>query len=254
MKAARKLREKIDSRILTTGVIATFHLWPELVEILYKAGIDYLVIDGEHGMHSDDLISHVCAIGRLIDFPVLIRPIDSNSSTIRRAIDCGSCGLLLPTIESPNQLDTVRDYIYMPPRGKRRPGGPSTMWVNDYNYSTWKSEVEDNFIILPQIETKLGLVNVDAIAAHEITTAIAIGPYDLSVDLGVNLDPENPSLLEAVNRIRHAGQKAGKNMWNIGDGPSLVEQGFTFICIGEISFILQKVLNDINNNTKLGHK
>lgn len=51
--------------------------------------------------------------------------------------------------------------------------------------ATWKSEFEDDLVILPQIESIVGLENVNAIARHPLTTAIAIGPYDLSADLGV---------------------------------------------------------------------
>ena len=88
--------------------------------------IYYLIADQEHGVHGDTLVAQVCALGRQVGFPVLIRPIDTETSTIRRAIDRGPCGLLLPTVESATQLDRVRDSIWMPPRGKCVPGGRAT--------------------------------------------------------------------------------------------------------------------------------
>ena len=61
---------------------------------------------------------------------VLIRVVDASSySLVRRAIDLGCCGLLLPTVETVEALDIVRDSIWMPPRGKRRPGGWGNNWV-----------------------------------------------------------------------------------------------------------------------------
>lgn len=250
MHAARLLKERIDSEILTTGVLATDHLWPALIERLKIAGIDYIIVDQEHGVHSDDLVAEVCALGRQVDFPVFIRPIGTDYSTIRKAVDCGPCGFLLPGIESAEVLDRVRDGIYMPPRGKRRPGGPGINWVSDLYYDTWKTEFEDNFIVLPQIETQVGLDHVDEIARHEITTAIAIGPYDLSTDLGVCRESEHPIMQEAVARIRQAGRDAGKNMWHIGDGPALARQGFTFLCIGEPVWIMAGALKTLNEKTK----
>jgi len=88
--------------------------------------IYYLIADQEHGVNSDTQVAQVCALGRQVGFPVLIRPIDTETSTIRLAIDRGPCGLLLPTVESATQLDRVRDSIWMPPRGKRVPGGRAT--------------------------------------------------------------------------------------------------------------------------------
>jgi 2-keto-3-deoxy-L-rhamnonate aldolase RhmA len=250
MKAARILKEKINSETITVGLLMTFDLWPGAIDMALKSEMDYIIIDREHGMHSDELVASVCAAGRLADFPVLVRPVDTAYSSIRRAADMGACGFLLPTVESPDQLDMVRDSIYMPPRGKRRPGGPGNYWVSDVNYPTWKKEVEDAFIVLPQIETKLGLNRVDAIAGHEITTAIAVGPYDLSADLGVCYEADHPKLLEALGKIREAGKRAKKNMWHLGDGPTLRKQGYTFICLGDPISLMEASLASIASKLK----
>jgi 2-keto-3-deoxy-L-rhamnonate aldolase RhmA len=244
MKAARILRQKINSDTVTTGVIVSYHLWPALVEISINSGLDYLIIDCEHGSFSPELICDVCAIGRLMDFAVLIRPIDHAMSTIRKAIDMGPCGMLLPTVESAEALDQVRDAVYMPPRGRRRPGGRGLRWVLDYTYSTWKTEIEDDLIVLPQIETRKGLQNLETIAAHEITTAMAIGPYDLSAELGVCGDTAGPKVSEAAQQIQRAAKAAGKGMWILGDGPELIRQGFSFLCIAEPTGLLEATLRE----------
>ena len=76
--------------------------------------------------------------------------------------------------------------------GKTRPGGPGNYWEGDFRYETWKAGVEDDFIVLPQIESRAGLERLDKIAAHQITTAMAIGPYDLSMELGVGAQMDHP--------------------------------------------------------------
>ena len=204
--------------------------------------MDYLIVDREHGAHSDELTAEVCAIGRRMEFPVLIRPIDGDYSTIRKAIDLGPCGLLLPSVESAAALDAVRSAIYLPPRGSRRPGGAGNFWVGSYDYQTWRQTVEDAFIVLPQIETKHGLDLVDEIAAHEITTAMAIGPYDLSVDLGISGELEHETLIAAETNIREAAAKAGKSMWVIGDPAPLISRGHSFLCIGESTSMFEHAL------------
>ncbi len=250
MEAARILKQKINSDTVTTGILVTNHLWPELVEISINSGLDYLIVDNEHGDFSPELVGDVCAMGRLMDFAVLIRPIDHTMSTIRKTIDMGPCGMLLPTVESAETLDQVRDAIYMPPRGRRRPGGRGLRWVQDYGYSTWKAEIEDDLIMLPQIETQQGLNNLEQIATHEITTAMAIGPYDLSADLGVCGDTTGSEVSEATQQIKRAAKAAGKRMWVFGDGPTLIKHGFSFLCIAEPTGLLEATLRDKVNQLK----
>jgi 2-keto-3-deoxy-L-rhamnonate aldolase RhmA len=184
-----------------------------------------MIIDNEHGAFSPELMADVCAAGRLADLAVLMRPISHDMNTIRKSIDMGPCGLLLPNVNSAAVLDQVRDAIYMPPRGQRRPGGRGNRWVGDYSYHTWKTEVEDNLIIL--------------------TTAMAIGPYDLSVDLGVAGKTSGPEITAATQTIQRAARAAGKKMWVIGDGPALMEQGFTFLCIAEPTGLLEGTLKQM---------
>jgi len=250
MKSGALLKEKINGHHPTYGVIATFHFWPGLVEIAMNAGLDYLIVDLEHLTHPPEMVADACAIGRRMGFPIVIRPASAEFTVVRLALDLGPCGLLVPYVQNLATMDEIRDAVYMKPRGRRRPGGHGNLWIKDYNYATWKKEFEDDLVILPQIESKIGLENVDAIARHPLTTAIAIGPYDLSADLGVCWQPDSPELTGAVDRIRQAGKAAGKNMWMIGDGPSLKAKGFTFLCLTEPIMFLSAALGQLVQNTK----
>ena len=252
MKSAQILTQKINDNTITTGVLTTFHFWPGMVELAVKAGLDYLIIDLEHLSHDAERVAEACTMGRRMDFPILIRPPQAEMVPLRLAMDLGPCGLLVPYVEGPETLDMVRDAVYMKPRGKRRPGGWAIRWVEDYSYSTFKSEVEDDLIILPQIESRAGLDCVAEIAGHPLTTAMAIGPYDLSADLGVCWEPDHPKLQDALTRIREAARSAGKNMWVIGDGPTLVQQGFTFLCLGDPILLMEATLRGITEQLKSG--
>lgn len=254
MKSARILREKIQNTNATTlGAMATFHLWPGLVELSIRAGLDYLIIDLEHLTFNHQIVADACAIGRRADFPVLIRPPAAEFTPMRLAMDLGPCGLLVPYVENLETLGIIREAVYMKPRGRRRPGGPGNYWVRDYQYATWKAEVEDDLIILPQIESVAGLGNVEAIARHPLTTAMAVGPYDLSADLGVCWQPEHPKLTEALARIQRASAAAGKTTWMIGDGAALIKRGFTFFCIAEPIMLLEGALREQASRLRAGN-
>ncbi|MDP7397516.1 MAG: aldolase/citrate lyase family protein [Lentisphaeria bacterium] len=245
MKAAQILKEKVSNKEPTIGLLATFHLWVELVESAIAQGYDYLIADLEHKDHGHALVADICAIGRMTDFPILVRPQKTDVDSIRTAMDLGPCGLLLPMIEDAAMLDEVQQGIYLPPRGNRRPGGSGNMWVSDFYYDNWKTEVEDDLVIIPQIESVAGLDNVDAIAQHEIVTALGAGPYDLAARLGTLGHPDHPKHREALDRLRSAADNAGKAMWRIGDGVALRREGYHFICAGEPAVMLYRLMGDV---------
>jgi 2-keto-3-deoxy-L-rhamnonate aldolase RhmA len=245
MEAARKLKERIASRELTTGLLVSDHLWTDLVEVSSRSGLDYLIVDMEHGSASTELVAEVCAAGRRSGFPVLVRPRSNDYATIRLAVDLGPCGFLLACVESTADLDVVRDGVYLPPRGLRRPGGLGNRWPGEFTAQAWRHDFEDHFIVLPQIETRSGLENAGSIAAHELTTALAIGPYDLSAELGVCGDMESPVLRKALASIRATADSMGKATWMIGSNAAqLAADGWRFICIGEPTWILMSALRD----------
>ena len=242
LSPAKHLKEQLASGLPVIGLMATDHAWPLLVEICQKGGLDYLVIDCEHGNFSDELVSHVCQIGRLVDFPVLVRTISCELTVIRRTIDLGPCGILIPCVESSAQLDQVREAALMPPRGRRRPGGMGNYWLGNFEYETWNTDFEDHFIVIPQIESQTGVRNVDSIAAHPLVTALGLGPYDLSADLGCCWNPQHEAFLTALDRIKAAADAVGKKVWAGCDGPALRAKGYTFLWIGTTTQVLTNAL------------
>jgi 2-keto-3-deoxy-L-rhamnonate aldolase RhmA len=232
LTTAKLLREKLAADAPVIGMMATDHAWPFLVEICQQGGLDYLVVDSEHGDFSDQLVSHICQVGRLANFPVLVRTISCEASVIRRTMDLGPCGILLPCVETTDQLDQVQETALMPPRGRRRPGGMGNCWVDDYHYETWKSDFEKHFIVIPQIESQAGVDNAPSLAAHPLVTALGLGPYDLSADLGCCWNPEDKGFLKALDQVKAAADAEGKKVWAGCDGPALRAKGYSFLWIG----------------------
>lgn len=246
---AIELRHKLSAHQEVVGVMATDHLWPLLVELCQRGGLDYLIVDREHGYHSDQVVADVCQVARLANFPVLMRTVSCDVAELRRAIDLGPAGLLLPCVERVEQLEQVREAVLMPPRGKRRPGGMGNYWLTDFNYETWRSQFEEHFLVIPQIETAAGVAAVDQIVSHPLVTALGLGPYDLSADLGCCWDPADPRHRQAIARIREAADRADKRLWIGCDAASLRAEGYTFLWIGSVSSVLttsfQRCVNEV---------
>ena len=74
MQSAINLKQKLDARQLTLGALITNHLWLEMIEIAQYAGLDYVIVDLEHTDHGGPLVTDACRLGRMTDFPVLVRP------------------------------------------------------------------------------------------------------------------------------------------------------------------------------------
>ncbi len=121
MLPAQQLLAKVRRGEVTTGILATDHVWTDLIEISQRAGLDYVIVDMEHGAHSPDVVAEVCSTGRRMNFAVLIRPRANDYANLRLAIDLGCCGFLLASVESAAELDVVREAVHLPPRGRRRP-------------------------------------------------------------------------------------------------------------------------------------
>ena len=81
---------------------------------------------------------------------------------------------------------------------------------------------------------------------------MAVGPYDLSANLGVCWQPNHPKLQDAFERIRSAGRAVGKSMWMIGDPNVLLQKGFTFLCIAEPSSLLEATLRQLAARLRSG--
>ena len=232
-----------------------------VVELAILAGIDFMYATMEHGVHSDEQVMQMCTAARQLDWVVMIRPcIDAYSNgsaaaaTLRKCMDMGCSGLVLPNVETLEDLDAIRDAIWLPPRGKRRPGGAGNYWVSDFQSETWRREVEDAFIVIPMIESLVGLENCEAIAKHEIVTFLDVGPYDLCLSLGLDYyaqGEQKAQLDDAVLRIRAAAEDAGKTLLGAhGDVTELIEQGYHFVMIGEPTSLLKAALVQENARAK----
>jgi 4-hydroxy-2-oxoheptanedioate aldolase len=251
MQSAALLREKLERGDVVVGVLITNHLWLDLIECCVEAKLDYAIIDSEHFDHGSANIADACALGRLLNFPILVRPPWSDATTLRLALDLGPCGLLVPMVETADKLDSIAHAIHLPPRGERRPGGRSNRWLSKFDYESFRS-LEEQLIIVPQIESALGLRNAGEIAQHSLTTAVGIGPFDLSARLGVCGSLDSTEVQNANARICQAAKAANKATWSIGDCKNLVRAGIRFVCVGDPTHLLQSCMKDLAASIRRG--
>ncbi len=176
---------------------------PICAEICAGAGFDWLMIDGEHA--PNDIRSILSQLQAVAPYPVhpVVRPVSGDVQLIKQLLDIGVQTLLIPMVETAEQARLLVTAMRYPPVGIRGVGAAlarASQWNRIPNYV---HEANDQMCLLVQVETRLGLHNLDAIAAVDGVDGVFIGPSDLSAALGHLGDPGHPDVQMAIdNAIR----------------------------------------------------
>ncbi len=193
------------------GTWATMVHHPRFMKLLAISGLDFVIIEMEHSDFSIDQIATMCLVAREAGIVPIVRPAGSDSHDYTRPLDAGAMGLLLPNIETVDQLQKIlRDTKYFPD-GQRilNMRGPHTDYVKLTDPKQQISVMNKNTITVAMTETKVGLNNLDQICQVAGLDAIMIGPDDLTQDLGIPGEMNHPLYQEAVEHVIGTCDKNG---------------------------------------------
>ncbi|KAF9740900.1 HpcH/HpaI aldolase/citrate lyase family protein [Paraphaeosphaeria minitans] len=220
----------------------TFGAWQMLPgtnhpRAIARSGVDWICVDCEHG-NIDDSQMHeaVNAIASARVSP-LVRIPANEPHYIKRALDAGAHGIVVPLIYSVYDAQELVSAAKFPPQGTRGFGSPfSTQTFNDDDLPTYLQHANAALITLVQIETKEALEQVREIAAVEGVDCLLIGPFDLGNNIGRPILGEmHEELKKAIERIKEAargeGKKVGIYCTSAEDARDCAQRGFDFISI-----------------------
>lgn len=166
------------------------------VRSLAGAGLDYVVIDLQHGGATERDLPEMTNAIRLAGATPLSRVRYAHPADIGRALDLGCDGVIVPNVDSAEQARAVAGACRYPPAGYRSAGG------------VLASPGESLCIVM--VESRQAVAEIDATLALPGVDAIYVGPRDLSLSLGCALDPEDPVFRPELERIWSACAAAGK--------------------------------------------
>jgi len=165
------------------------------VRLLAAAGLDYLVIDLQHGGATEaDLPAMTSAI-RLAGATPIARVRHAHTADIGRALDLGCEGVIVPNIDSAAQARRALGAVRYPPAGHRSAGGVLA--------------AAEPFCLV-MAESADAVAELDATLAVDGVDGLYVGPRDLSLSLGCEPDPDDPVLDRALQRVWAACAVAGK--------------------------------------------
>ena len=256
---------KIKEKILAGGkVMGTFYNLASVqgVEILAECGIDCVVIDGEHGPVDVETASNLIIAAENRDLTPFVRVKDFQRNSILRMLDAGAMGLIIPFIKSMDEVRALVGYGKYWPLGERGCGwsrkanfGLEPMLVNDIQeYLRWSNE---NTLLIPQCETLEALGCIEEMAALDGVDGIFLGPFDLSVSMGIPTQFSHPDFLAAQDRVIKACKVSNKFSFTIATSPEQAkekfEKGYDGVMAGGVTFLANGAKGYVNGVKKLGY-
>lgn len=207
--AAKALKQKLQANEFTVGSwIAIPH--PAIAEVMTRAGFDWLAIDVEHGMATTSQVEELIRTIDLCGSVPLVRLTSIDVNQIKRVMDAGAHGIVVPMVNSEADMDRAIEGLYYPPRGKR---GVGLARGQEYgrSFETYKEWANNGGpICVPQIEHISAIEEIDQILSKKEVDACIVGPYDLSASMGIAGEFDNPKLKEVIATIAEAGKRNGK--------------------------------------------
>ena len=201
------LKDKLIKRELTIGSWITFGD-PAVAEIMARAGFDWLTLDMEHGSLSSDQAQQIIRTIELCGIPPLVRVMENNPELIKKYMDMGAHGVIVPLVNSRNDAEKAVNAVKYPPKGTRGVGLARAQHysLDLESYMNWNQEKS---IVIVMIEHIRAVENLESIMGVEGIDGMFIGPYDLSGSLGHPGQFEHPAVLEAMEEIYRKAKESG---------------------------------------------
>jgi 2-dehydro-3-deoxyglucarate aldolase/4-hydroxy-2-oxoheptanedioate aldolase len=207
---------------------------PDVADLLSRVGFDYLWIDLEHSpMDVGDAQMMIQAAGERC--PCIIRVPEVSEAWIKKALDTGCAGIVIPQIRSAAEARAAVAWCQYPPAGRR--GAASTRaHAFGLGFAEYVARANENIAIILQVEHIDAVNDIEAMLQTPGITALFVGPFDLSGSMGLLGQVDHPDVQAAIRRVVAAGTAAGMPLGlfvaNPSSAPAAIRQGFRMIAAG----------------------
>lgn len=226
-------------------------------EIAARCGLDWAVIDLEHGSGTEaDLIPQLQALGA-VGTPALVRVESLSRLRIGRALDLGAGGIMVPQI---NDVDGAKEFIRLlryPPQGVRGVGLSARGAGFGAAAHADVGRLNESLTAIVQIETEQGLSNASQIASVDGVDVLFVGPSDLSHALGVpgnfNHKTYGTALQQIADAARTQGKALGVHIPGLSEFERYASLGFRFISISTDASAIAGSIREALKLARLAH-
>ncbi len=236
-------------QILARGKTA-LGLWvtleaPSVAEIAAAMGLDWIVIDTEHGqLDFKEVLEHVRATRNSKTTP-LVRVPEIEQGTIKRALDLGAEGVIVPMVRNAAEVAQAVRFAKYPPDGVRGIGAErATRWgtgIRDY-----VRDANRQTMVIPLVECVEAADNFESILRVRGVDAIFFGPADLAASMGHAGEWGHPEVMKRILGMRKRAALAGVPAGILALGPKeaalRARQGFRMIALGIDTLLMIRAL------------
>jgi 4-hydroxy-2-oxoheptanedioate aldolase len=204
-----RLKEILEEERLAVGS-CIYSNSPALVELMGYCGLDFCRIDNEHSWRRDESAENMVRAAMISGIVPLLR-IDHDKDVIRKALEIGAGGILIPHIISPDEVESIVRAAKFPPTGERGIGTLcfSGRWgtVNAKEWIQWSDEEQ---LVGVMIEDIRAMGNIDEIMAVKGLDYVLFGASDFSVSLGHPGESGHKMVMEALRETIAAADSNSK--------------------------------------------
>ncbi|KAF7190001.1 2-keto-3-deoxy-L-rhamnonate aldolase [Pseudocercospora fuligena] len=216
---------------------------PVIAQLAGLIDADFAMIDMEHAPMTIDIVTHMVSAYVTASsgskFP-LIRIPSHGVEWVKWALDSGAAGIVIPMVNDAAEMRAIIDKAVYPPGGRRSFGPIYAPFAHPEGSASGMAGYMErarsgDIALLPMIESKEGLQNVEEILSMPEVSGTFIGPADLRLSLGLGpaVDGDEPEFLEALAKIRTSAKKHGKVVGTMGMGQETAkkraEEGMDFL-------------------------
>jgi 2-keto-3-deoxy-L-rhamnonate aldolase RhmA len=219
---------------------------PLILESILETGLyDWIALDLEHSCFTEPEILNLFSLCERFGVNSFARLHGHDPLQGRKMLDMGATGLIIPVVNNANEIDELCNHFFYPPRGKR---GVCLSRINRFGETF--NEYFENFtpLIVPQIESQKAVENIKEICTREYVSAVFLGPYDLSADLGTPGDFNSAKVVEALETVKKTVLENNKILGmhvvqpDIEDLKNRFKEGHGFIAYGTDILLLKASL------------
>ena len=178
------------------------------VTMLADCGFDFLLFDTQHHpLETKQLDPSIQAMHGKKTLPI-IRVSSNSPDLICFALDIGAKGIIVPTVNSKEEVITMLQACKYPPLGNRSSAGIRGEWSENKDYRDYMDKINEELLIIPMIETQKAIDNLEDILSVHGIDVLLVGPSDLSIELGVPVNYSSEIFLQALDKIVDSCKKS----------------------------------------------
>lgn len=248
--AERTFRQRLQDGETTIGTFQIIDS-PMVSEIVGLSGMDFTIIDQEHGPLTAESSVGMCAAAERGGAAPIVRVRENTEGEIQRALDVGAAGVEIPQIETREDAEAAVEHARFSPLGGRGLS-PYTRAAGYNGGPDYTDTQNEEVTVIVHIEGERGVENIEEIMAVEGIDVLFRGPYDMSQSIGIPGQVRDERVESLMDEVCERAGEAGKIVGTFADDPEMarrwIDVGAQYVAVLEDAPILMNALADIRES------